>query len=166
MAAPGDCNQGAMDRRLVRVSHRAMDARTSARLLATLLLAGCAGAPPSNPQGDAALQNTNWKLAVLASVPVTYYPGERHMNLVLQPDGRMTGFSGCNRLAGGYTLQGDRLSLAPVASTRMTCEQRDSQERFFLAMMSRVSRWRVMGAWLELSEDNGAVVARFEAAGR
>jgi heat shock protein HslJ len=152
-----------MDMQAALVSHRAMHARTFTAWLAALLLAACSSTPVSNPQGDAPLQNTDWKLAVLGGVPLSYYPGERKLNLVLQPDGRVTGFSGCNRLMGGYKLQGEQLSFGPTAGTRMACEQRDAHERSFLEMMPRVARWRVMGSWLELQDANGAVLARFEA---
>ena len=35
---------------------------------------------------------------------------------------RVEGFSGCNRFAGSYTLEGDRIRLGPLAGTMMACE--------------------------------------------
>lgn len=141
-----------------------MLAKTWSCLLALFLLAGCGSTPaPANSQGDVPLQNTYWKLAVLRSVPINYYSGERQLHLVFQPDGRVVGFSGCNRLMGTYKQQGESLSFGPPASTRVVCEQGSDRERVFHDVLANTTRWRVMGTWLELNDANGAVLARFEA---
>ena len=38
-----------------------------------------------------------------------------------QADGRVSGTGGCNRFFGSYTLSGNKLSIGPLASTRMLC---------------------------------------------
>ncbi len=40
---------------------------------------------------------------------------------MLQEDGRLVGSTGCNRLIGAYELDGDRLVLGAVATTRRAC---------------------------------------------
>ena len=119
--------------------------------------------PPANSQGDVPLQGTYWKLTVLRSVPVNYYSGERQLHLVFQPDGRVVGFSGCNRLMGTYKQQGEGLTFGPPATTRVVCEQGSDRERVFHDVLAKTTRWRVMGSWLELNDASGAVLARFEA---
>lgn len=119
---------------------------------------GCSG-----PQADESLENTYWKLAALGGVPFTSYPGTREVHFVLQPGRRVSGFSGCNRLMGGYTLEGERLSFGQLAGTRMACAQGGEQERAFLEMLGKAARWRVMGPWLELADANGQALAVFQA---
>ncbi len=36
-------------------------------------------------------------------------------------DGRVDGSSGCNMMQGGFTLDDDRISIGPLAMTRMAC---------------------------------------------
>jgi heat shock protein HslJ len=82
-------------------------------------LAGCcriASAPA------AALEGRDWRLVSLR--------GQDERALAALPQapslrfaaGQLQGFSGCNSLAGAYTLEGDRVSLAPLAGTLMACE--------------------------------------------
>ena len=37
-------------------------------------------------------------------------------------DGRVSGTSGCNRLVGGFTLEGKRIDLSKLGMTRMMCD--------------------------------------------
>ena len=76
----------------------------------------------------------------------------------------MSGSGGCNRLSGGYTLAGDRLTFGRTAGTMMACVDSMEMERAFLDTLSVVARWRIDGQRLELIDSRGDVLARFEAA--
>jgi hypothetical protein len=50
--------------------------------------------------------------------------------------GHASGSGGCNRFAGGYELEGERLSFKPLASTRMACDPTvmQAESDYFLAL--------------------------------
>lgn len=51
----------------------------------------------------------------------------------------ITGSSGCNRITGSWTLDGARLAIGPLASTRMACAAASmALEQRFLALLSAV----------------------------
>ncbi|HEY2977460.1 MAG TPA: META domain-containing protein [Burkholderiaceae bacterium] len=112
----------------------------------------------------ASLENTYWKLTTLRGQPVVVPDRQREPHLILQPaQHRVAGSGGCNRLSGGYTLAGDRLTFGRTAGTMMACVDSMEQERAFLDMLAVVARWRIDGQRLELIDSRGEVLARFEA---
>lgn len=112
----------------------------------------------------ASLENTYWKLIALRGKPVVMSDRQREPHLMLQPEQhRVTGSGGCNRLSGGYTLAGDRLTFGRAAGTLMACADGMDQERAFLDALAEVTRWRIEGQRLELLDSRGEVLARFDA---
>jgi heat shock protein HslJ len=92
---------------------------------------------------------------------------ESQPNLVLQAaDHRVAGFSGCNRLIGSYTLQGDSLRFGQMAGTRMACMSGMEIEDKFLKVLGTVAGWRISGNQLQLLDDSKAVAAEFVAPAR
>jgi heat shock protein HslJ len=82
-------------------------------------------------------------------------------------DGRVAGSGGCNRFSGGYTLEGDGLTIGPVASTRMACSEPegiDQQERAYFAALARVSSWSFREDRLQLRAADGALQVEFRPA--
>src|SRR5262249_59074929 len=66
------------------------------------------------------LENTYWKLTRLGNAAVTVASQQQEPHLILNPASRrVSGSGGCNRLVGSYELQGDRLTLGPVAGPMM-----------------------------------------------
>ena len=113
---------------------------------------------------DEPLENTYWKLTRLGDTPVAAVANQREAYLVLHTEkARVAGSTGCNRLMGGYRLDGDRLSFGQLASTRMACLDGMQTEQAFLATLEAVAGWRVQGQRLELLDAQEAVVARFAA---
>jgi putative lipoprotein len=54
-------------------------------------------------------------------------------------DGRVTGYSGCNRFTGTYVQNGDALTMGPLATTRMACPpQMMKREQEFLELRSKI----------------------------
>ncbi|MGE0582497.1 MAG: YbaY family lipoprotein [Steroidobacteraceae bacterium] len=114
-----------------------------------------------NP-GVPALEDTYWGLARIDAVPVALAPGQRAPYIVLaSAKHRVGGFAGCNRLTGGYALDGRQLSFTQMAGTMMACAQGMELEQQFHAALARVAGWRLEANGLALLDAQGHAVAEF-----
>jgi heat shock protein HslJ len=76
------------------------------------------------------------------------------------PNG-VTGSAGCNRFNGGYEADAASLSFGALATTRMACaDDRMEQERAFLTLLSRVTRYEASedGTGLVLTAEDGRTI--------
>jgi heat shock protein HslJ len=93
------------------------------------------------PVADAAVVGTTWALTELLDgdgpdAAVSSVAAEAELEL--GADGRLAGSTGCNRLMGGYELDGDTLVVTgPLATTRMACVDpaATQQERHVLEVL-------------------------------
>ena len=137
-----------------------------------LLLAGCAYQQPGDPadappKSTAQLLDTYWKLTQLGDRVVPTPQGAREIHLVLHTENqRVAGFSGCNRLTGGYVLAGDSLRFDQMAGTLMACPGGSDLEKRFLAVFPRVARWEISGITLRWLDNDGGTLAAFQARDR
>jgi heat shock protein HslJ len=82
--------------------------------------------------------------------------------------GELSGSDGCNTYSTTYTLDGDRISIAPeIVTTRMACpsEEHSAQAAQYVAALVAATTWTmdpVRG--LELRDDSGALQVTFTAA--
>lgn len=83
-------------------------------------------------------------------------------HLSFMPDGRLAGSGGCNRIIGGYTLQGETITFSQMGSTMMACPPAmEEQERRFLRMLGEAKRWRITPEGrLLLLDGEGTALAR------
>jgi heat shock protein HslJ len=138
-------------------------------LLATLVfVVACAPvAQQATPDGagkDAPLENTYWKLTQLGNAAVRPAPNQQEAHFILHPgDRRVSGSGGCNRLTGTYELEGDRLTFGRMAGTLMACVAGMVNEQRFLGVLQETRRAKITQQQLELLDESGRVVARFEA---
>lgn len=75
--------------------------------------------------------------------------------------GRASGYAGCNRYSGPYTLSGDSLSFGPAAMTKMACSVGMTTEQRFAAVLPIVARYALRDTTLELLDANGKSLATF-----
>lgn len=80
-------------------------------------------------------------------------------------DGKVTGRGGVNRYHGGYELDGDKLTLSPVASTMMAGppDAMEQEAAYFRALGSAAS-YSIEGDTLTLSDTGGESLLEFRAA--
>ena len=117
-----------------------------------------------NPLADSALRNTYWKLVRLGAAPVQVVEKQREPHLIFAASElRLSGHGGCNRVTGSFEVDGDRLKIGPMATTRMACPVGMEQEQRFLRAVQTVETFRIRGSHLEMMDATGAVVARLEA---
>lgn len=126
-----------------------------------IFLSFCA---PANAGADAPLGNTYWKLTHLGDMSTQTAARQREAHLIFAAhQQRVSGSGGCNRIMGGFELDGDKLHLSRIVATRMACLDGMEQEQRFLKSLGDVEHYRIDGSQLELFDRSGEVVARFTA---
>lgn len=113
----------------------------------------------AQPSGDPALSGTAWRLVELGGA--TPLEGV-DVTLELDGNGGVSGNASCNTYRGSATLDGDRLSLGPLATTRMSCDpERMDQESRYLAALTSPLQVELRGDTLRLRGDSPDVVLTF-----
>lgn len=78
-------------------------------------------------------------------------PADAVPTLLLE-EGNASGFGGCNTFRGGYELDGDSISLGPLAATLMACEEpKLAAEAAYLPALEAADSWAFEGGDLVLS---------------
>ena len=122
---------------------------------------GSSTAGSAAPAGAASLEGATWTLSADTDLGV---PLDDVDVTALFTDGRVAGTSGCNRYTGGYTLDGDALTISPgMAATMMACPAPQmAVEQAYLAALAEVAAWSVDGTTLTLADTAGTALLVFE----
>ena len=76
----------------------------------------------------------------------------------------MSGNAGCNDYTGSYTVDGEMLTIGPLAATKKACGPAESAvETAFLTVMDKVATYSVSGDTLELKTADAKVRLKFAA---
>jgi heat shock protein HslJ len=116
----------------------------------------------------APLTGTTWQLtgynngqggfvSVLSGTEITALFGD---------DGSLTGSAGCNDYTTSYVIDGDAVTLGPVATTRKMCAEPEGimdQESAYLAALESATAYQIKGNALKLTDADGVQVATFTA---
>ena len=122
------------------------------------------GAACKAPFTEAPLDGTEWRLTQLGDRAIQPAGGRAAPAMTLDAaTGRFAGSGGCNRLFGGYTVEGDTIAFDDTASTMMYCDGLMETEAAFAAALGAARGWRVLGRQLDLLGEDGALLARFTA---
>jgi heat shock protein HslJ len=128
-------------------------------LIASLavVLSGCTSA------GDVEqLRDREWTLAWVEGFSSTP-AGVRTPSLQFNSDGRLAGNTGCNTAGGAYSIDGDRLTIGPMITTKRACaaDEGNQLERAYVRAVEGSTRFRIVAGQLELLSESGEVLARF-----
>ena len=132
-----------------------------------LSVAACAAAPDAEPPAPPVSREVHgtWVIEQARTEPIL---DKRRARLVLGRDGRLSGHTSCNAMNASFTLQGTKLAIGPVVTTRMACGElyREQEDRILTALeLAASARVRDDGL-LELRDADGRGVlrgSRFEA---
>jgi heat shock protein HslJ len=104
------------------------------------------------------LEGTLWNLVTLNGQSISE---STSITLALKPNPAKEeyfagGSAGCNNYSGGYTLQDNSITFSELATTMMMCEEPImQQEQTYLAFLSMVQTYQILGNHLMLSSDAG-----------
>ncbi|SLN40350.1 heat-inducible protein [Pseudoruegeria aquimaris] len=86
---------------------------------------------------------------------------EKKPEIAFGEDGRIAGFTGCNRLMGGYEAADGKISFTQGGMTMMACpEPYGEMEMKFNEQLAAVARYTLNGDTLVLGDENGRAVMR------
>jgi len=101
---------------------------------------------------------TEWELVELQGQPAPVGAGGRRATIRFDADSaRVTGFAGCNRYFGSYSLGADELALTfgAVGMTKMACAQGMDLERQLGEALTQTSRYTLQEGRLTLLDATG-----------
>lgn len=114
-----------------------------------------------SPLMDQVWQLTRYNNGKQAVVTVL---ADTEITIELRDDGTIGGSDGCNRYMSGYTLEGERLTIGPLVTTRMACPRPDGaqqQATDYAAALTRVAGYRIEGDDLTLVDGEGKTTAEY-----
>jgi heat shock protein HslJ len=80
-------------------------------------------------------------------------------------EGNIAGDGSCNRFGGSCEIEGDKIEVGPLRSTRRACETEImQQEHKFLALLGAATTWAIDGDELILTAPEGEIKAERAAA--
>ena len=119
-------------------------------------LAGCSLIGGDTANGG--LGDTSWTVVSIAGQPTI--PDARP-TMAFTPEGAVSGSGGCNQYSGSFHTDGDRITIGPVSSTLMGCEdERGRQETAFLSGLQGATTWRQAQDGNLVLEGAGEIVAQ------
>lgn len=108
------------------------------------------------------LEGSRWVLVRIGEKPFVPEEGRPEPYIVLQSSTKqIAGYGGCNRLSGGYRIQGDALEFGELTTTRIACPDLED-EHAFLNALDDVARWQLMDNQLVLFDKNRTPVLQLE----
>lgn len=116
----------------------------------------------------APLRGTLWRLLAMEGPEVVLNePPARPIELqLLEDEPRLAASGGCNRLIGGFSLEGETIRFSQLASTQMACgPQLMELERRYAEALAKVRRWSIDKRSLMLQDAGGRTLLLFQAAG-
>ena len=136
---------------------------------ASLLLAGCGLMPTEVPSGGEAadLEGTRWTLDSYRTSEGEFVGLLPNTEITLTfESGEVRGSAGCNNYFGSYELEGDGLSIGPLASTEMYCapDELMDQEGAYLVALQGAASYQIADRQLRIANAEGEKVLAFSVA--
>lgn len=127
-----------------------------------LLVRRVTSSPPTLPGN---LTGVTWRLTMLNQTPYDATAGAEQPSLEFTEEGsRVSGNSGCNRIAGSYTVEADQLRFGQLIMTKRACVNGSAIERDFIRALEETQRHTISNDKLTLYSGDGRAVAAFQAA--
>lgn len=108
------------------------------------------------------LTGTIWRPVELSGQRVTQQTSSQsaYLQFTNDPETRVSGSTGCNRLMGRYTQEGDQLYFTALATTRMACPDM-TLEQTFTDALNDTTGWHIENDELILNGNDDQALARF-----
>ena len=127
------------------------------KFLFTLLLTVSAALAMETNKQTATLPGSAWQVKTFAGqTPLADHP----ITFEFDNEGNIAGDGSCNRFGGSCKIEGDKIEVGPLRSTRRACEPDImQQEHKFLALLGAATTWAMDGDEIILTAPEGEIRA-------
>jgi len=127
------------------------------KLLLPLLLTITTSLAMETNQAPVRLPGSAWQVTTFAGqTPLADHP----ITFEFDNEGNIAGDGSCNRFGGSCKIEGDKIEVGPLRSTRRACEPDImQQEHKFLALLGAATRWAMDGDEIILTAPEGEIRA-------
>ncbi|MBK8414886.1 MAG: META domain-containing protein [Bacteroidetes bacterium] len=94
----------------------------------------CTSGKSETNNNDPLLTNTSWHLTEFTGHQITDPAPELYFD---HQTNALSGFSGCNKLSGNFSMTSDKISLHPALATRYMCFGKVNLEKDFIECLSK-----------------------------
>ena len=103
------------------------------------------------------LPGSAWQVLTFAGqTPLANHP----ITFDFDHEGNIAGDGSCNRFGGSCQIEGEKIKVGPLRSTRRACEPDImQQEHKFLALLGSITAWSIKGDQLVLTGSEGEICA-------
>lgn len=116
----------------------------------------------TDTQHGADLGGAAWQLLTLAGQAITPAEGEQSANLSFDlKNSKISGFAGCNRYFSSFEKDQQKLTIAAVGATMMSCHQGMNLEQKYLQTLAKVNHYSIQDNRLVLYDKNHQPLATF-----
>jgi len=127
------------------------------KLLLPLLLTITTSLAMETNQAPVRLPGSAWQVTTFAGqTPLADHP----ITFEFDNEGNIAGDGSCNRFGGSCKIEGDKIEVGPLRSTRRACEPGImQQEHKFLALLGAATTWAMDGDEIILTAPEGEIRA-------
>ena len=127
------------------------------KILFSLLLITSAALAMETSKQTATLPGSAWQVKTFAGqAPLA----DHAITFEFDNEGNIAGDGSCNRFGGSCKIEGDKIEVGPLRSTRRACElEIMQQEQKFLALLGAATAWTMDGDELVLTAPDGEIRA-------
>jgi heat shock protein HslJ len=127
------------------------------KILLPLLLTITTSLAMETNKASVALPGSAWQVTTFAGrTPLADHP----ITFEFDNEGNIAGDGSCNRFGGSCKIEGDKIEVGPLRSTRRACEPDImQQEQKFLALLAAATAWSIDGDVLILTAPDGEIRA-------
>jgi heat shock protein HslJ len=127
------------------------------KFLFTLLLTVSAALAMETNKQTATLPGSAWQVKTFAGQPPL---ADHPITFEFDNEGNIAGDGSCNRFGGSCKIEGDKIEVGPLRSTRRACEPDImQQEHKFLALLGAATTWAMDGDEIILTAPEGEIRA-------
>lgn len=138
-------------------------AKTFFIMLLISCLLSCNSQKNINKISDASVSITNkeWIAVELGNEKIELSEVNQFPNLKLS-EGKISGFSSCNRMQGTYTMGKNKINFGAIAVTKMFCFETQNIENKYLKLISEVKFWEYKQQKLYFLNEKKQTIIVFE----
>ena len=107
------------------------------------------------------ITDKEWVVTVLGDRKLANLSAERLPTLKLS-NGKVSGYSSCNRMNGTYTIKKQTITFGAIAITKMLCNETKAIESKYLKSLSEIKTWKYEQDKLYFFDENKQEIIVFE----